>query len=70
MDRQMPEMNRFEATAAIRGLDGPRAETPIVALTANALKGDREQCLAAGMSDYLAKPLDRTALRLALQRWL
>jgi signal transduction histidine kinase/DNA-binding response OmpR family regulator len=66
MDCQMPEMSGFEAAAAIRareqqaGADGGRV--PIIALTANALKGDRERCVAAGMDDYLTKPLNPAQL--------
>jgi PAS domain S-box-containing protein len=72
MDCQMPEMDGFEATAAVRS--APPAElnpqVPIVALTAHAMKGDRERCLAAGMDDYLAKPLQIDEVKSVLRRWL
>jgi signal transduction histidine kinase/ActR/RegA family two-component response regulator len=64
MDIQMPEMNGFEAVAAIRAIEHARRRphTPIVALTAHAMAGDREECLAAGMNAYLSKPLRRDTL--------
>lgn len=68
MDCLMPEMDGFAATAEIRRLHGD-ATPPIVALTANALAGDREKCLAAGMDDYLTKPVRRENIEQALERW-
>jgi two-component system, sensor histidine kinase and response regulator len=67
MDVQMPEVNGFEATAAIRAAD-TGASVPIIAMTAHAMTGDRERCLAAGMNDYVAKPLDVKQLRATLDR--
>ncbi len=68
MDCQMPVLDGYKAAAAIRQGPAPLNEIPIIALTANALAGDRERCLAAGMDDYLAKPLNREHLHAALVR--
>ncbi|MBH0203476.1 MAG: response regulator [Nitrospira sp.] len=72
MDCQMPEMDGFEATRAIRDWEqrSARPALPIVALTAHATPGDREQCLAAGMNDYISKPFSMDHLRVVLTSWL
>jgi two-component system, sensor histidine kinase and response regulator len=68
MDVQMPEMGGFEATAAIRALERSGSHIPIIAMTAHAMKGDRERCLDAGMDEYLTKPLDPRQLCLLVEQ--
>ncbi|MRV70209.1 response regulator [Duganella sp. FT92W] len=70
MDCQMPVMDGFQATAAIRAAEGPERHLPIVALTANAVAGDRQRCIDSGMDEYLSKPFTQDQLGDMLRRWL
>jgi DNA-binding response OmpR family regulator len=71
MDCQMPVMDGFEATRLIReALQSSRHHVPIIAMTANAMQGDREACLRAGMDDYVSKPIQLDQLNQVIQRWI
>ena len=70
LDIQMPGMDGFETIRAIRGSAGAVAGIPVVAMTANAMAGDRDDCLAAGMDDYVSKPLNRRSLGALLEKWI
>jgi len=72
MDVQMPEMDGLEATRKIRNPQSkiPNRDIPIVAMTAHAMKGDREMCLEAGMDDYITKPIKREIVFEILERWV
>ena len=69
MDIQMPVMDGLECTRRIRSSELAWANVPIIAMTANAMKGDREICLEAGMDDYLAKPIRATEVAETLRKW-
>ncbi len=69
-DLHMPEMDGYDLTARIRAAEDGRARMPIIALTANVIRGESARCLAAGMDDYLSKPAPLTALAATLEKWL
>ena len=70
MDCQMPELDGYEATRQIRRNGGRFRSTPIIAVTANAMEGDREKCLDSGMSDYMSKPVLAQTLATTLEKWI
>lgn len=70
MDCQMPEMDGYQATAELRRREKPNVRVPVIAITANAMQGDRDQCLASGMDDYISKPISPEILREKVQRWV
>ncbi len=70
MDCQMPRMDGYEASRQIREISGTVAGIPIIALTANAFQGDRDACLAAGMDDFMTKPVKKDQLEETLNKWV
>ncbi len=70
MDVRMPVMDGYEATAAIRGLERADADLPIIAMTADAFSEDIQRCLACGMNDHLAKPIDIQVVTFKLKKYL
>lgn len=69
MDCQMPEMDGYQATRRLRASTTPARDTPVIALTAHVMLGERDQCLAAGMNDYITKPISRAQIATLIQKW-
>jgi CheY-like chemotaxis protein len=69
MDVQMPDVDGLEATRRIRALPVTHAGVPVIAITASAMQGDDQRCLAAGMNDYVTKPIDRARLLSKVSAW-
>jgi len=70
MDIQMPELDGIQTTKIIRESDKAHRRVPIIAMTANAIKGDAEKCLHAGMDDYISKPVDADTVRQKIDFWI
>jgi CheY-like chemotaxis protein len=70
MDVQMPDMDGFEATQVIREMEKETEHTPIIAMTAHAMKGDRERCLKVGMDDYISKPIEPQVMIGTIEKWI
>ena len=70
MDCHMPDVDGYEATRRLRELEGERRHTPVIAMTASVMEGDRERCLVAGMDDFIGKPLEPDAVKAVLERWV